>query len=80
MARSAGEKGGTGMGLYIAKTSMEAMGGTVAVQSIPQGGAAFTLAFPAMAALRLSVVPRVSVTAPNRIGRDFIKNKKEAEQ
>lgn len=43
----AGDKGGTGMGLYIVKTAMEGMGGSVEVGRAPEGGAAFTLTFPA---------------------------------
>lgn len=43
----AGEKGGTGMGLYIVKTTIEGMGGTVAAGAAPGGGAAFTVRLPA---------------------------------
>lgn len=43
----AGDKGGTGMGLYIVKTAMEGMGGSVKVCSAPDGGAVFMLTFPA---------------------------------
>lgn len=43
----AGDKGGTGMGLYIVRTAMEGMGGTVAAENKESGGAQFTLYFPA---------------------------------
>lgn len=36
-----------GMGLYIVKTAMEGMGGWVEAGSAPEGGASFTLTFPA---------------------------------
>lgn len=42
-----GDKGGTGMGLYIVKTTVEGMGGTVTAGSAGPGGAAFTLTLPA---------------------------------
>lgn len=43
----AGDKGGTGMGLYIVRTAMEGMKGNVTAGSAPEGGALFTLCFPA---------------------------------
>nr|WP_308624680.1 sensor histidine kinase [uncultured Eisenbergiella sp.] len=43
----AGDKGGTGMGLYIVKTTIEGMGGRAEVGSAPEGGAAFTVTLPA---------------------------------
>ena len=43
-----GEKdGSSGLGLYIVKTTAEAMGGTVEVESVPGKGTVFTLTFPA---------------------------------
>lgn len=42
-----GDKSGTGMGLYIVKTSMEKMQGHVVASNIPEGGAMFTLYFAA---------------------------------
>ena len=42
----AGDKSGTGMGLYIVKTVMEGMGGFVQVQNAYSGGLCFTLSFP----------------------------------
>lgn len=43
-----GEKdGSSGLGLYIVKTTAEAMGGTVKVESVPGKGTVFTLTFPA---------------------------------
>lgn len=44
---TAGGGGGTGMGLYLVKTAMEGMGGSVEAGGAPEGGAAFTLFFPA---------------------------------
>lgn len=43
----AGDKGGTGMGLYIVKTAMEGMKGSVSADNARSGGACFTLYFPA---------------------------------
>lgn len=43
----AGDKGGTGMGLYIVKTAMEGMDGSVTADNAAEGGARFTLYFPA---------------------------------
>ena len=43
----AGDRGGTGMGLYIVRTAMEGIGGTVTAGTAPEGGAVFTLYFPA---------------------------------
>lgn len=43
-----GEKdGSSGLGLYIVKTTVEAMEGTVAVESTPGEGTVFTMTFPA---------------------------------
>lgn len=39
--------GSSGLGLYIVKTTAEAMEGTVAVESVPGEGTVFTLTFPA---------------------------------
>lgn len=36
----------TGLGLYITRSLVESMGGSIAVQSIPKHGATFTLRFP----------------------------------
>lgn len=46
---TAGDKGGSGMGLYIVKTAMERMGGSVQAGNRPEGGAVFTLLFQAQA-------------------------------
>lgn len=43
----AGDRGGTGMGLYIVKTAMEGMDGSVTADNAAEGGARFTLYFPA---------------------------------
>lgn len=43
----AGDKGGTGMGLYIVKTAMEGMDGSVTADNAAEGGALFTLSFTA---------------------------------
>lgn len=46
--RSAGEKdGSSGLGLYIVKTTAEAMGGSVRVESTLGKGTVFTVTFPA---------------------------------
>lgn len=42
----AGDKGGTGIGLYIVKTAMEGMDGGVTADNAAEGGARFTLYFP----------------------------------
>jgi signal transduction histidine kinase len=39
-------KPGTGLGLYIARSIAEAHGGGIAVESVPNGGATFTLTLP----------------------------------
>lgn len=41
-----GAQSNTGMGLYIVKTAVEAMGGSVRADNAPEGGAVFTLLFP----------------------------------
>ena len=41
-----GEKGGSGLGLSIAKVLVEAHGGTLDARNHPQGGAVFTLVLP----------------------------------
>ncbi|MEO7556124.1 MAG: ATP-binding protein [Acidimicrobiales bacterium] len=38
---------GVGLGLYIVRRSVEAMGGTVSVDNVDGGGAAFSISFPA---------------------------------
>jgi signal transduction histidine kinase len=38
--------GGLGLGLYITRTIVEALGGTIRVQSQPDQGACFTAEFP----------------------------------
>lgn len=42
-----GEKPGTGLGLYIARSIVHAHGGSLRVRSSPEGGATFTLELPA---------------------------------
>ncbi len=44
---NAGAHAGSGLGLYIAKTMIEAQGGTLTVQNRAQGGAAFQIWLPA---------------------------------
>jgi signal transduction histidine kinase len=43
---SAGAKPGTGLGLFIARSIVEAHGGSLDVESVPQHGATFTLELP----------------------------------
>jgi signal transduction histidine kinase len=38
--------GGTGVGLYVARSVMQAHGGTIDVQSAPRAGTRFTLTLP----------------------------------
>jgi signal transduction histidine kinase len=40
-------RGGTGLGLYIVKGLVEALGGTIAVFNAPEGGAEFRFILPA---------------------------------
>jgi signal transduction histidine kinase len=42
---------GTGLGLTLAKSIAEAMGGSLSVESIPGQGSAFTLRLPALKAV-----------------------------
>ncbi len=51
---------GTGLGLYIVKQTVEAMGGRVTVASEPGKGARFTLELPVAAAVAAPAVGRVS--------------------
>jgi signal transduction histidine kinase len=52
---NAGAHAGSGLGLYIAKTMIEAQGGTLTVQNRCQGGAAFRIWLPAGIALGKSL-------------------------
>lgn len=45
-ARGGGKDGGSGLGLYISRRLAEAMGGSLTVESAPQGGALFRLELP----------------------------------
>ena len=40
-------RGGTGLGLYIVKGLVEALGGTITVRRAPEGGAEFRFIMPA---------------------------------
>jgi PAS domain S-box-containing protein len=55
--------GGLGLGLYITKTVVDAMQGTIGVESVPGGGATFTVVFP-----RWPTAP-VQIVAPTKQGR-----------
>lgn len=44
---NAGAQAGSGLGLYIAKSMVEAQGGTLTMKNRPQGGAAFRIWLPA---------------------------------
>lgn len=55
----ASDKGGTGMGLYIVKTAMEAMAGRVTADHAESGGALFTLYFPAKCEKELESTDRL---------------------
>jgi len=60
-ASDARVKGGSGLGLALAKTMAEVMGGALTVESVPQKGSAFTIHLPIMddpkAGDQLSVTP-----------------------
>ena len=47
-------RGGTGLGLYIVKGLVEALGGTITVCRAPEGGAEFRFIVPAGAPIALS--------------------------
>lgn len=47
---SAGKTRGSGLGLYICRTLIRAMGGSVEVKSVPGEGSCFTVRFPALTA------------------------------
>jgi signal transduction histidine kinase len=40
------KSGGTGVGLYVARSVMQAHGGSIDVSAVPDGGTSFTLKFP----------------------------------
>ena len=45
-AASSSHYGGLGLGLFISREIVEALGGTIAVESSPGGGAEFTVTLP----------------------------------
>ena len=49
--RSGASRGGTGTGLAIVKTIVEAHGGAVSAENLPGGGASFRLRLPAQGPL-----------------------------
>ncbi len=66
--------GGTGIGLYIVRSLVEAMGGTVSVRSEPGAGSAFTVRLPTAADTEPPAVPGPSrgeqqAVTPRRVPR-----------
>ncbi len=54
---SPGKIGGTGLGLYIVRTIVEAHGGTVSYSDAPTGGARFRFCLPKARTSRRAVTP-----------------------
>lgn len=61
-----GGKGGSGLGLAITREIVEAMGGTVRVESAPGRGAAFHLLLPAVGRIRAARPPEVTPSRSDR--------------
>jgi signal transduction histidine kinase len=61
--------GGTGLGLAICRELCEAMGGTIAVSSGPQGGSIFTVDLPlARSVAEATAEPAATAAAPQALG------------
>jgi signal transduction histidine kinase len=61
--------GGTGIGLYVVRSLMEAMGGEISVRSEPEQGSTFVLRFIAVSAVDDDNHVEGSTNAPLRVQR-----------
>jgi PAS domain S-box-containing protein len=63
---------GTGLGLFVTRNLVEALGGTIALSDAPGGGALFTLRFPTIEAPAAKTPPASPPSAKDRRARVLI--------
>jgi PAS domain S-box-containing protein len=63
---------GTGLGLFVTRNLVESLGGTIALDDAPGGGARFTLRLPTVAAVAAAAPPPPAVAAAVRRRRVVI--------